>query len=97
MYVYDFVYDDEGNKTDTILLHSTSNYHKSDIEKTVNVFDNSVVEPGDTMTYSIKVTNNSNSKVFADNAVTYSDIEIIDYIQVNLLEGPDGKTTINYN
>ena len=62
--------------TDSTL--SRIEYSKMDIDKTVNVFNNSVVELGDTITYTIKVTNNSESTYGGFNIVE----NISDYVDV---------------
>lgn len=58
-------------------------YPGIDIEKTVDVFNNSVVEPGDELKYTIKVANNSNA--------SYRNIKISNDVQADLVKVVDGN------
>ena len=64
-------------------------YSNIDIEKTVDVYNSSVVNLGDTLEYTIKITNNS------DNA--YNDFDVVEKIPefVEVIDGNNG--TINGN
>ena len=54
-------------------------YSKLYIEKTVNKRDNNIVEPGDELTYALKIQNNSNE--------TYTlDLTVIENIDTNLVD-----------
>lgn len=69
-------------------------YSLINIEKTVDVFNNSVVNLGDILEYSIKVTNNSKEN--------YQSFDIIEHISelVDILDGADGiieNNTIKWN
>lgn len=57
-------------------------YQGIEIEKTVDIFNNSVVGLGDELTYSIKITNNSDK--------AYEDLKIVENISENI-------TVIDYN
>ena len=63
---------------------SRINYSKVDIEKTVNVFNNSVVNLGDELEYTIKIANNSNTD--------YKNFDIIENISdyVEILDNANG-------
>lgn len=64
-------------------------YSEIKIEKTVDVFNNSIVTLGDTLEYTIKITNNSNTK--------YDNFDIVENIPeyVEIVEKADGTITNN--
>lgn len=63
-------------------------YSGIEIEKTVDAFNGSVVQPGEKLTYSVKITNHSSS--------AYSDIVVTNAIQEDLVDSISGEpnTTI---
>ncbi len=58
------------------------------IEKTVDAFNGNVVEPGDTLTYDIAITNNSNAN--------YQNISIIENIPSSLISADGGAAQLNW-
>lgn len=64
-------------------------YKNISIEKTVDVWNKSVVEIGDTLKYTIDITNNSSSD--------YSDINIVENISENVEIIDDGAGTVHNN
>ena len=66
-----------------------ANYSKIYIEKTVNYFNNSVIEVGNTLTYTIKIKNNSEQ--------TYDSFEIIENIPEEVEVKSAAGGTINEN
>lgn len=80
------------SEPDTFATTNTSlarlNYPGIQIEKTVNVFNGSVVKPGDTLTYDIAITNNSDS--------AYQNISIVENIPTNLVTASGGASQLNW-
>ena len=64
-------------------------YKGIQIEKTVDVFNGSVVEPGDTLTYTISITNNSDSE--------YNNISLVESIPTDLVVAENGSSILNWN
>ena len=58
------------------------------IEKTVDAFNGSVVEPGDTLTYTISITNNSNAE--------YKNIPITENIPTDLVSSNTGASQLKW-
>ena len=63
-------------------------YPGIDIEKTVDAYDNGVVQPGDRLTYSIKITNN--------HSADYNDVKIIENIPTEYVETASEENVLEW-